>query len=101
MAHLRTCSAGLDEQPIATDACDAINRLRPLLAAVVALDLDDREGWIRLRHAAGVATNALSAAGALPEHLTVGVDDPPVLVSRTLAAAWRYATSAPERQGSR
>lgn len=76
---------------------DAITRLRPLLDAAGQLDLEDLEGWNRLRHAARTTTAVLVAGGALPGHLAVSTDDPPVLITRTIAAAWRHATSAPSR----
>lgn len=100
MLYLETRNAPHDGGRTAPDGHqpDAVARLRPLLAAAGELDLQDQEGWIRLRHAARVTTAALAVAGALPDHLAVGPDDPPALITRTIAAAWRHATSAPSRQ---
>ena len=100
MLHLDTRDIRHDELRTPTDerGTDAVTRLRPLLAAAGELDLRDREAWVRLRHAARLTTAALVAGGSLPEHLAVSPDDPPALVTRTLAAAWRHATSAPSRQ---
>lgn len=79
----------------------ALTRLRPLLDAAGMLDLDDREGWNQLRHAAQATTAELVTAGVLPEHLAVGADDPPVVIARTIAAAWRHAASPPSRTEQR
>lgn len=100
MPPVATRIARYDVEPSSTrdPESDAVSRLRPLLAAAAALDLQDREGGVRLRHAARVTTAALAASEALPEHLVVGPDDSPTLVVRTIAAGWRHATSAPSRR---
>jgi hypothetical protein len=99
MTYLGTCDARHEAHTAIDESeSDAIARLRPLLAAAAELDLQNREGWLRLRHAARVTTGVLAAGGALPEHLAVGADDSPALVARTIAAAWRHTTSAPSRQ---
>jgi hypothetical protein len=67
----------------------AAAELHPLVAAAAVLALDDRAGWIALRAAASERTGRLARTGVLPAHLVVGDTDPPVLVGRTLAAAWR------------
>jgi hypothetical protein len=72
----------------ATDA--ARSRLSALLAEAGALDLEDVSGWARLRDAAARTTGVLVAAGALPPGSRVGADDAPVVVARTIAAAWRW-----------
>lgn len=72
----------------------AIERLRPLLDTAATLDLEDYEGWQRLRDASGGVVAVLIAGGRLPQHLTVGPNDPPVLVARTLAAAWERVMRA-------
>jgi hypothetical protein len=79
--------------PARSATSEAVGRLRPLLDAAATLDLEDRAGWRRLRASARAATGALAAGGRLPPHLVVAPDDPPILVNRTLAAAWRQATS--------
>jgi hypothetical protein len=67
----------------------ARERLGPLLAQAAALDLDDGPGWARLRATAHATTSLLCAADLLPPHLHVRHGDPPVVVARTIAAAWR------------
>jgi hypothetical protein len=67
----------------------ARERLSSLLAQAAALDLDDAPGWARLRAAAHATTSLLCAAALLPPHLHVRHGDPPVVVARTIAAAWR------------
>lgn len=84
-------------QGILGTGADPIARLRPLLAAAAELHLDDGEGWSRFRPAARATTAHLAADGALPGHLVVNADDPPVVITRTIAAAWRHVTDAPSR----
>jgi hypothetical protein len=67
----------------------ARQRLSPLLAQAAALDLDDAPGWAQLRATAHATTSLLCAADLLPPHLHVRHGDPPVVVARTIAAAWR------------
>lgn len=101
MLHLDTRDArNVQDHTPTTDEheFDALTRLRPLLAAAAGLDVEDREGWTRLRHAARITTGTLAVGGTLPMHLTVGPDDSPALVARIVAAAWRHATSAPSRE---
>lgn len=101
MLHLDTRAVRLAQDDNSTRhqrEPEAVTRLRPLLAAAAELDPQDREGWIRLRRVARLTTAGLVAGGALPGHLAVGPDDAPALVARTVAAAWRHATSAPSRQ---
>lgn len=87
----------VDDTAARDDGSDALTRLRPLLDASGLLDLDDREGWNRLRHAARVTTAELVTGGVLPEHLAVAADEPPVLIARTIATAWRHAEKTPSR----
>jgi hypothetical protein len=68
----------------------ACERLDPLLAKAAALDLDDARGWADLRVTSHATTTLLSAAALLPPHLQVQPDDPPVLVARKIATAWRH-----------
>lgn len=86
---------------VATDPVgdDGIERLEALLDAAARLDLHDRVGWARLRDAARVTIGGLVAGGRLPRHLVVVPDDPPVLVTRTIGAAWRHASMAPPSVG--
>jgi hypothetical protein len=72
----------------------ARERLSPLLAKAAALDLDDAPGWAHLRATAHATTSLLCAAGLLPPNLHVRHGDPPVVVARTIAAAWRRAGAA-------
>lgn len=81
---------------IATTRFATIERLRPLLHEAAELDLDDRLGWMRLRDAARQATGELVATAGLPPHLAVTAVDPPAVVARTLAIAWRHATTPAE-----
>jgi hypothetical protein len=69
----------------------ARERLSPLLARAAALDLDDGPGWAHLRSSAHATMSQLCAAELLLPHLQVGHGDPPVVVARTIAAAWRRA----------
>jgi hypothetical protein len=72
----------------------ARERLDPLLATAAALDLDDGPGWAHLRATAHATTTLLCAAELLPPHLHVRHADPPVVVARKIAAAWRRAGSS-------
>jgi hypothetical protein len=69
----------------------ARQRLSPLLARAAELDLDDGPGWAHLRATAHATTSLLCAAELLPPQLRVRHGDPPVVVARTIAAAWRRA----------
>jgi hypothetical protein len=68
----------------------ARDRLSPLLARAAELDLDDGQAWAQLRTVAHATTAVLTAAEVLPPHLRVRHGDPPVVVARTLATAWRW-----------
>jgi hypothetical protein len=72
----------------------ARERLSPLLARAAALELDDEPGWAHLRSTAHATTSLLCAAELLPPHLHVRHGDPPVVVARTIAAAWRRVSAA-------
>jgi hypothetical protein len=72
----------------------ARERLEPLLATAAALDLDDGPGWAHLRATAHATTTLLCAAELLPPHLHVRHTDPPVVVARKIATAWRRVGSA-------
>jgi hypothetical protein len=87
--------------PARSSTSEAVVRLRPLLDAAAILDLDDHDGWNRLRASARTVTGALAAGGRLPAHLVVALEDPPILVSRTLTAAWRQATAAADQRHHR
>jgi hypothetical protein len=69
----------------------ARERLDPLLATAAGLDPDDAPGWAHLRATAHATTTLLCAAELLPPHLHVRHTDPPVVVARKVAAAWRRA----------
>lgn len=75
---------------------DASDDLAPLLAAAATLDLCDGNGGTRLRQQAHRVTSRLVAAGRLPDHLLVELDDPPVVVARTLAVAWQRTIPSAE-----
>lgn len=70
----------------------ALEWLRPLLSAAGQLDLDDRDAAARLHRRAAATTAALAAEGVLPAPLVVGRHDPPVVVVRLLARAWRHVS---------
>jgi hypothetical protein len=72
----------------------ARERLGPLLAKAAALELDDGPGWAHLRATAHATTSLLCAAELLPPHLHVRHGDPPVVIARTIAAAWRRVSAA-------
>jgi hypothetical protein len=77
-----------------TEATEAArSRLSPLLVEAGSLDLDDAPGWARLRDAAARTTGVLVDAAVLPPAIRVGDDDVPVVVARTIAAAWRWAAA--------
>lgn len=82
------------------DAPVTIAELRPLLARVAELD-DDDHAWLGLRDDVVATIARLTDEGELPRHLAVHTDDDPREVLRVLAAAWRYATSAPDRRHHR
>jgi hypothetical protein len=85
--------------PLEPSVTPEIELLRPLLDTAANLDLADREGWRHLHDASREVVAVLVTGGRLPNHLSIGADDPPVLVARTLAAAWQHATDAwPQRQ---
>jgi hypothetical protein len=69
---------------------DAAEVLGALLHAAASTSLDDAVAWTGLRRRAAEHTARLAADGRLPRHLVVDHRDPPVLVSRTIAAAWRH-----------
>jgi hypothetical protein len=73
----------------------AIGRVRPLLQAAAELDLRDEVGWGQLRKVAASRLNVLIAGGQLPGHLAIVPDDPPMVVTRSIVAAWRHVTDAP------
>jgi hypothetical protein len=73
----------------------AVERVRPLLEAAAELDLWDDAGWSQLRNAAASRLNVLIAGGQLPGHLAIVPDDPPMVVTRSIVAAWRHVTDAP------
>jgi hypothetical protein len=84
-ANDRAVPGGYDESRIHV----ARERLSALLARAAVLDLTDAPGWAQLRAAAHATTMLLCAAEALPPHLHVRHGDPPVVVARKIAAAWR------------
>lgn len=65
------------------------DHLGGLLARAASLDLDDLPGWARLRADAHTVTTRLASQGHLPWSLHVDHQDPPVIVARTIAHAWR------------
>jgi hypothetical protein len=101
LAHQRTAEAErtattrrLTRSAVAPDQVTTSDQLRPLLAAVAMLTPDDGPDWDALRTAAREQTTRLAADGALPRHLVVAGSDPAVVVTRTLATAWRHVTGA-------
>ncbi len=79
----------------------AIERLQPLLHTAAELDLHDTAGWDQLCASARDAVALLVADGELPRHFAIRRNEPPVVVARTLAAAWSHATTAPRRRRHR
>lgn len=72
------------------EAADTVrDDLAPLLGLAAGLNLADDEAGARLRQRAHLVTSRLVAEGRLPVGLLVATDDPLVVVTRTLAAAWR------------
>jgi hypothetical protein len=69
---------------------DAAEVVGALLQAAATTPLDDVGTWSDLRHRAAHHTARLAADGRLPRHLVIAREDPPVLVSRSIAAAWRH-----------
>ena len=107
--RLQQRSSDISRRPLALAPLDAAaspatERVERLLDAAATLDLDDRAAWSRLHAAARKVIGALIADDRLPDHLAIGPDDPPVLISRTLAAARRHVTdprpSQPSGDGS-
>lgn len=70
----------------------ALERLRPLLRAAGQLHLGDPDAAAWLHRRAAATTAALAAEGVVPAHLVVGLHDPPVVVVRLLARAWRHVS---------
>jgi hypothetical protein len=70
------------------------DRLGSLLARAADLDLDDAQGWARLRADAHAVTMKLAVYGRLSWGLHVCHEDPPVVVARTIANAWRAVSVA-------
>ena len=73
-----------------------LTQVRSLLSEAGATPLDDVSAWTSLRNRATSQTGALAHAGRLPWHLVVRPHDVPVLVARTIAAAWRHLLQAPD-----
>jgi hypothetical protein len=72
-----------------TERRAAEERLGSLLARAADLELDDAPGWARLRADAHAVTMRLAVDGHLSWGLHVCHDDPPAVVARTIAHAWR------------
>lgn len=64
------------------------DRLRVLLEVASRLEPSDASAGAWLRDAARDELGTLIAAGVLPLHLAVAEDEPPVVVVRTVVAAW-------------
>lgn len=94
-----TAVLGARAEDMVAHPCDvcALERLRPLLRAAGQLDLGDRDAAAWLHRRAAATTAALAAEGALPARLVVALHDPPVVVVRLLARAWRHVSA--ERPG--
>jgi hypothetical protein len=68
---------------------DAEDRLAALLAQAGRTELDDVPAWAHLRATAHATVAVLIARGLVPEALRVRHHDAPVVIARTLAAAWQ------------
>lgn len=75
------------EMPVASKA------LPPLLHVAGELELDDAAGWASLGTAAHRVVGDLIQTGELSWRLQLEPGDPPVVVARTLEAAWRQVTA--------
>lgn len=73
---------------------DPVDTLRPLLAAAAELGTDD-PAWGPLGERSRAALAELAAAGAIAPHLTLADGESPVVVTRTLVAAWRRVVGSP------
>lgn len=82
---------------VVTTAPSPDARLATVLRTAAQLPLDHL-GWDRLTAEARSVTAALASEGRVPAHLVVGAHDPPALVTRSLAAAWRHVTDVPVRR---
>jgi hypothetical protein len=69
---------------------EAAEVLGSLLRVAAATPLDETLAWANVRRRAASQTARLADDGRLPRHLVVDLEDPPVLVNRTIAAAWRH-----------
>jgi hypothetical protein len=69
---------------------DAAEVLGALLHAAAATPLDETLAWANVRRRAALHTARLADDGRLPRHLVVDLEDPPVVVNRTITAAWRH-----------
>jgi hypothetical protein len=74
----------------------ATEQLAPLLRAVATTALD-APVWEHLVAQARRTLSELIAQGAVPRHLAIETHDTPVVVVRTVAAAWKHVTAAPQR----
>jgi hypothetical protein len=77
--------------PTGTDVAAAREALDASLGEAATLELDDAPAWDRLRVVTSAAIAELVAAGVLPEHVRIDPEDGPVVVARTVAAAWRWS----------
>lgn len=73
-----------------------LTQVGSLLSAAAATPLDDVATWTTLRERAAEQTSGLARTGGLPSHLIVRPDDVPVVVARTIAAAWRHLLRTPD-----
>jgi hypothetical protein len=96
--NARTSAADRRPAPTGPGGDDGLERLAALLDSAASLDLRDRVGWTRLRDAARWTIGGLVAGSRLPHYLAIAPDDPPVLVTRTIAAAWRHASASPRHR---
>jgi hypothetical protein len=65
-------------------------RLLALLDLAALAPLEDLATWRTVRDRAARLTARLVEEERLPRHLVVDADDVPVVVARTVAAAWRH-----------
>lgn len=77
------------------DRSSTIKSLPPLLHVASELDLDDAAGWTSLGVAARRVIDGLIQSRELSWRFRLEPEDPPVVVARTLAVAWRQITALP------
>lgn len=79
-------------RPIIIPPHPPLQTLAALVDAAAVRPLEDRAGWAQLTAAARRVVDESIAHGHVPAVLAIEEGEPPVVVRRTIAAAWRHAT---------